>query len=98
MQANCPPESGGQRHRVLCDDARGGSTNELFQNAFSNVQLWNHPQHDLDCCLDRAALLTQEGSSADMDTLQRSFREERLHKVIRRELNQIVDFFTDADE
>jgi hypothetical protein len=25
MHANCPPESGGQRHRVLCDDARGGS-------------------------------------------------------------------------
>jgi hypothetical protein len=25
------------------------------------VRLWNHPPHDLDCCLDRAALLTQEG-------------------------------------
>src|SRR5580765_5210569 len=34
MQANCPPESGGQRHRVLCDDARGGSPNEMFKNAF----------------------------------------------------------------
>src|SRR5678815_6096767 len=31
---NCPPESGGQRHRVLCDDARGGSPNEMLQNAF----------------------------------------------------------------
>src|SRR6185436_18831621 len=34
MQVNCPPDSGGQRHRVLCDDARGGSPNEMFQNAF----------------------------------------------------------------
>jgi hypothetical protein len=32
------------------------------------VRLWNHPPHDLDCCLDRAALLTQEGSSANFDT------------------------------
>src|SRR6478752_6455367 len=31
---DCPPESGGQRHRVVCDDARGGSPNEMFQNAF----------------------------------------------------------------
>ena len=27
------------------------------------MRLWNHPPHDLDCCLDRAALLTQEGIS-----------------------------------
>src|SRR3954451_22688849 len=33
-RANCPPESGGQRHHVLCDDARGGSENEMFLNAF----------------------------------------------------------------
>jgi len=32
------------------------------------VRLWNHPPHDLDCCLDRAALLTQEGGSANFDT------------------------------
>jgi hypothetical protein len=32
------------------------------------VQIWNHPPHDLDCSLDRAALLTQEGSSAIFDT------------------------------
>src|SRR3954467_4558704 len=32
--SDCPPESGGQRHRVLCDDARGGSINEMLQNAF----------------------------------------------------------------
>ena len=69
-QANCPPESKGQRHRVICDDARGGSTNEIFQNAFLRVRLWNRPPHDLDCCLDRAALLTQEGSSAGLDTSQ----------------------------
>jgi hypothetical protein len=25
---------GGQRHRVLCDDARGGASNEMSQNAF----------------------------------------------------------------
>src|SRR4051812_41746585 len=31
---SCPPESGGQRHHVLCDDARGGSPIEMFQNAF----------------------------------------------------------------
>ena len=30
---HCPPESGGQRHRVFCDDARGGSPIEMFQNA-----------------------------------------------------------------
>jgi hypothetical protein len=34
MHANCPPESGGQRHRVLCDDARGGSSNEMSQYPF----------------------------------------------------------------
>jgi len=28
------------------------------------VRLWNHPPHDLDSCLDRAALLTQEGRLA----------------------------------
>ena len=33
MQANCPPESGGQRHRVLCDDARGGSPSEMLKSA-----------------------------------------------------------------
>jgi len=27
---NCPPESGGQRHRVLCDDAGGGSKTKCF--------------------------------------------------------------------
>jgi hypothetical protein len=32
------------------------------------VQFWNHPSHDLDCCLDRAALLTQEGNPANFDT------------------------------
>jgi hypothetical protein len=32
--ANCPPESGGQRHRVLRDDARGGSLNEMSKNDF----------------------------------------------------------------
>jgi len=26
-----------------------------------SVRLWNHPSHDLDCCLDRAALLTRGG-------------------------------------
>ena len=30
--------------------------------------LRNHPSHDLDCCLDRAALLTQEGSPAGINT------------------------------
>src|SRR5678815_1306586 len=34
IRDSCPPESGAQRHRVLCDDARGGSSNEMFQNAF----------------------------------------------------------------
>jgi hypothetical protein len=29
-------------------------------------RLWNHPPHDLDCCLDRAALLTQEGGFAQL--------------------------------
>jgi len=51
---NCPPKLGGQRDREA-DPARGGSTGVTFR-------LWNHPPHDLDCCLDRAALLTQEGS------------------------------------
>jgi hypothetical protein len=32
------------------------------------ARLRNHPPHDLDCCLDRAALLTQEGNSAYFDT------------------------------
>src|SRR5213075_1835822 len=32
------------------------------------MRLRNHPPHDLDCCLDRAALLTQEGSSAGFST------------------------------
>jgi len=31
---------------------------------FQRMRLWNHPPHDLDCCLDRAALLTQEGNTA----------------------------------
>jgi len=42
------------------------SPKEIFQNASLQVPLWNHPSHDLDCCL---ALLpsTQEGSSAGFD-------------------------------
>jgi hypothetical protein len=32
------------------------------------ARLRNHPPHDLDCCLDRAALLSQEGNSAHFDT------------------------------
>jgi|GEM_PF-1869099 len=39
---------------------RGGSPNELFQNAFLKSSALEPPSHDLDCCLDRAALLTQE--------------------------------------
>ena len=35
------------------------------------MRLWNHPPHDLDCCLDRAALLTQEGSSTSFYAPQR---------------------------
>ena len=63
-QAKCPPESGGQRHRVLRDDARGGSLNEMSRNAFlESAAPEPPPPHDLDCCLDRAALLTQEGIS-----------------------------------
>jgi len=31
------------------------------------MRLWNHPPHDLDCRLDRAGLLTQEGKSAGFD-------------------------------
>jgi hypothetical protein len=53
---------------AFCDDARGGSFDEILQNAFLKVNLWNHPPHDLDCCLDRAALLTQEGHSAGFNT------------------------------
>src|SRR6185369_16836343 len=43
MHANCPPESGGQHHRVFCDDARGGSANEMFQNAFLKGAAWEPP-------------------------------------------------------
>src|SRR6185436_17472558 len=57
---NCPPKLGGQRDREA-DPARGGSTGVT-------LRLWNHPPHDLDCCLDRAALLTQEGGSPTGDT------------------------------
>src|SRR4029077_17919499 len=57
MQTNCPPESGGQRHRVLCDDARGGSPNEMFKNAFLKSAALEPPPA-------RSRLLTQEGSSA----------------------------------
>jgi len=60
MQPNCPPESGGQRHRVLCDDARGGSPNEMFQNAFLKSAAQEPPPA-------RSRLLTQEGSSAGLD-------------------------------
>jgi len=40
---NCPPESGGQRHRVLCDDARGGSSSEMFQYAFLKIAAMEPP-------------------------------------------------------
>src|SRR6185369_17059892 len=39
-----------------------------FRMHSERVRLWNHPPHDLDCCLDRAALLTQEGSPAGINT------------------------------
>ena len=41
---------------------------KCFRKHSYGVRLRNHPPHDLDCCLDRAALLTQEGSSANFDT------------------------------
>ena len=59
---NCPPESGGQRHRVLCDDARGGSPIEMFQNALLKSAALEPPPARSRLRLDRAALLTQEGS------------------------------------
>ena len=31
------------------------------------MQLWNHPSHDLDCCLDRTGLLTLEARTANLD-------------------------------
>jgi len=33
----------GQRHRVLCDDARGGSTSEIFQDAFLRITALEPP-------------------------------------------------------
>ena len=56
---------------AFSDDARGGSLDEILQNAFLKANLWNHPPHDLDYCLDRAALLTQEGHSANLDIFRR---------------------------
>jgi hypothetical protein len=62
MHANCPPESGGQRHRVLCDDERGGSSNEVSQNAFLTSSTQEPPPARSRLRRDRAALLTKEGS------------------------------------
>jgi len=45
------PDSGGQRHLVLFDDARGGFPNEKSRSGTT-------PLHDLDCCLHRAGIDT----------------------------------------
>ena len=52
---------------AFCDDARGGSLAEILQNAFLKGEPMEPPPHDLDCCLDHAALLTREGHSAILD-------------------------------
>src|SRR4051812_2305180 len=42
-------------------------TSEIFQNALVKSAMVA-PPHDLDCCLDRAALLTQEGIWANLNS------------------------------
>jgi error-prone DNA polymerase len=80
MEPPRPPESGGQRDRVFCDRARGGSEAVALQGSIGNLR----PPDPK----GRAALLTQEGVASSLALriglrYVRGLRETAGHAIVR---------------